>query len=71
LTRTIDLKKTPKNGLFRRQILVSPQFGIVDQTPLCGQKVADGPFDRIFPARSWEMPLERDLPAKLGNNTFF
>jgi len=43
----------------------------VDQTPLCGQKVADGPFDRIFPARSWEMPLERDLPAKLGNNTFF
>ena len=34
LDRDNTLKKTPKNGLFRRQILVSPQFGIVDQTPL-------------------------------------
>ena len=29
-------------------------------------KMADGPFWPCFPARSWEMPLERELPTKLG-----
>ena len=31
------------------------------------QKVAAGPIFTVFlPARSWEMPLERELPAKIG-----
>ena len=25
-----------------------------------------GRFDRVLPARSWEMPVERELPAKIG-----
>ena len=29
----------------------------------CG---AAGLFDRVLPARSWEMPVERKLPAKIG-----
>ena len=23
-------------------------------------------FDRVLPARSWELPVERELPAKIG-----
>ena len=26
-------------------------------------------FDRVLPARSWEMPVERELPAKIGGVT--
>ena len=25
-----------------------------------------GRFGRVLPARSWEMPVERELPAKIG-----
>ena len=25
-----------------------------------------GRFDRVLPARSWEMPVKRELPAKIG-----
>ena len=25
-----------------------------------------GPFDRVLPARSWEMPVKRELPAEIG-----
>jgi len=54
----MDLKKkTPKNGPFRQLISASPLFGIGDQTPF-RQKVPDGFFDRVFPARSWDMPLD-------------
>ena len=35
------------------------------QTPF-GRKVAAGPFWPFLPARSWEMPVESELPAKLG-----
>ena len=34
------------------------------QTPF-GQKVAAGLFDPVPPAQSWEMPLTRELPAKV------
>ena len=27
-------------------------------------------FDRVLAARSWEMPLERELPAKIGRLNF-
>ena len=36
-----------------------------EKTPV-GQKVAVGPFGSVLPARSWEMPVERGLPAKIG-----
>ena len=26
-------------------------------------------FDPVLPARSWEMPVERELPAKIGGGT--
>ena len=29
-----------------------------------------GRFDRVLPARSWEMPVERELPAKIGGRNF-
>ena len=32
---------------------------------LFDKKWLTGLFDRVFPARSWEMPLESTLPAKL------
>ena len=31
-----------------------------------GTKWLSGPFVRVLPAWSWEMPVERELPAKLG-----
>ena len=37
---------------------------IGEQTPF-GRKVAAAPFDRFLPAQSWEMPVERELPAKI------
>ena len=40
------------------------------KTPLyIGEQMPFGPralFDCVLPARSWEMPVERELPAKIG-----
>ena len=33
---------------------------------LFDKKRLTGLFDHVFPAGSWEMPLERELSAKLG-----
>ena len=31
-----------------------------------GEKWLRGLFGRVLPAQSWEMPVERELPAKIG-----
>ena len=33
---------------------------------LLDEKWLQALFDRVLPARSWEMPVERKLPAKIG-----
>ena len=38
---------------------------------LFDKKWLTGLFDHVFPAGSWEMPLERELPAKLGEMIHF
>ena len=41
--------------------------GIHRGTNAFGRKVAaEALFDSVLPARSWEMPVECELPAKLG-----
>ena len=39
-----------------------------EQSPKCtvDNQWLRGRFDRVLPARSWEMPVERELPAKIG-----
>ena len=36
---------------------------------LVDKKWLRGRFDRILPARSWEMPVKCELPAKIGGVT--
>ena len=31
-----------------------------------GEKWLWGIFDRVLPARSWDMPVQRELAAKIG-----
>ena len=45
-------------------IVIRPLY-IREQTPLA-EKWLRALFDRVLPAWSWEMPVERELPAKIG-----